>query len=107
MFADVKPNNDSLLYPYLLTVEFSLTHTFGPERETREEAERDTNLEPMFGDLLTSHYRNTFLLGKEGIRIKSREMQSKGLDGSTARWEDRPSWSDACWDHIGATQPSH
>jgi hypothetical protein len=36
VFADVKRNNDSILYPYILTVEFSLGITFGPERQSLE-----------------------------------------------------------------------
>jgi len=31
VFAVVKPN-DSILYPYLLTIEFSLSFAYGPER---------------------------------------------------------------------------
>lgn len=43
VFADVKPN-DSILYPYVLTVEFSLSWSFGPERQSKADAEKDTSL---------------------------------------------------------------
>src|SRR5260370_12614126 len=40
VFADVKPN-DSILYPYILTIEFTLSLTFRPERQSSTESERD------------------------------------------------------------------
>src|SRR5436309_139531 len=40
VFGDVKAN-DSILYPYVVTVEFSLSHAFGPERPNKADAERD------------------------------------------------------------------
>jgi hypothetical protein len=43
VFVDVKPN-DSILYPFVLTIEFSLSHTFGPERQSQADAERDSDL---------------------------------------------------------------
>jgi len=43
VIADVK-SNDSILYPYIITIEFSLTFNSGPERESQEDAEKDANL---------------------------------------------------------------
>ena len=43
VFVDIKPN-DSILYPYILTVEFSLNQTFGPERQSKSEAENDSDV---------------------------------------------------------------
>lgn len=96
VFADVKPN-DSILYPYVLTIEFSLSSTFGPERESRAEAERDTNLSQISGlaALLKGKYRKVYLVGRHDIHLKSRELLREGT------WEERPSWPDACWDQIG------
>jgi hypothetical protein len=64
LFADAKPT-DSTLYPYLLTVEFSLSHTFGPERQSKAEAEKDSDLSPL---LPGAKYRNVYIAGKEGVR---------------------------------------
>lgn len=100
VFADVKSNSESVLYPYLLIVEFSLRHTFGPERQSKEDAQNDSELEAKFGDLLTGRYRNIFLVGKDGIRIRSREFRPMKIDGTVSTWEDRPLWPDACWDQI-------
>src|ERR1700736_6006841 len=46
VFADVRPN-DSILYPFNLTIEFSLSYAYGPERQTKADAEKDTNLSPL------------------------------------------------------------
>ena len=43
VFGDAKTNDDrSVLYPYVLVIEFSLKHTFGPERQTRADAAKDS-----------------------------------------------------------------
>src|SRR5271154_6273874 len=52
VFADAKPN-DSVLYPYAVTVEFYLSFTYGPERQSRAEAESDSNLSPLEVPLAT------------------------------------------------------
>jgi len=45
VFGDAKTNDDrSVLYPYVLVIEFSLKHTFGPERQTRPDAAKDSEL---------------------------------------------------------------
>ncbi len=47
VFADVRPNDSgSVLYPYVLVVEFSLKTAFGPERDNKADAERDSDLSP-------------------------------------------------------------
>lgn len=102
VFADVKPS-DSILYPYILTVEFSLSQTFGPERQTKADAERDSDLsqlEAPLAALLRAKYRNVYLAGKDGIRLKTTEVSRTKLDGTPGTWEERPLWPDACWDHI-------
>jgi hypothetical protein len=102
VFVDVKPS-DSILYPYILTVEFSLRPTFGPERENKADADSDTSLsETQLGVLLKGKYRTTYLVNKDGTRPKSREVLHQKLDGAPGTWEERPSWPDACWDQIGA-----
>jgi len=103
VLVDVRPN-DSVLYPYLLIVEFTLVHTFGAERATKEEAEKDTELKQLLGELLTAKYRNTYLVSKDGIRLRSREFFSRRLDGSPGTWRERTVWQDACWDQIGSAQ---
>jgi hypothetical protein len=98
VFADAKPN-DSVLYPYVISVEFSLRMSFGPERESKVEAENDSTLSPL-PYMPKAKYRNVFLVGKDEVRLKSREVLSQKLDGSSGTWEERPSWPDACWDQI-------
>lgn len=100
VFVDVKPN-DSLLYPYLVVVEFSLPHTFGPERQSKEDAQNDAQLEAKLGELLTLTCRDTYLVGKDNVRVKSREFLPIG-----STWRERSLWSDACWDHIAVKQAS-
>ncbi len=104
VFADVRPN-DSLLYPYALTIEFSLSITFGPERQSKADAEKDTDLAQLPLPPLVARrgkYRNVYLAGQDGIRLKARELLDEKLDGTPVSWKERPSWPDACWDQIGA-----
>jgi len=104
VFADAKPN-DSILYPYILTIEFSLSHTFGPERQNKADAERDSDLSQLEAPLrvlLRAKYRNVYLVSKDGIRLKTTEVLHTTLDGTPSTWEERPLWSDACWDQIAA-----
>ena len=43
VFGDAKTNDDrSVLYPYVVVIEFSLKHTFRPERQTRADAAKDS-----------------------------------------------------------------
>lgn len=102
VFADVKAN-DSVLYPYILTVEFYLAFTFGPERQSKAEAENDSNLSPSGIPLAAaqgSKYLTTYLVSKDGIRLKTTESLETPLDGTPAIWKERPLWPDACWDQI-------
>ena len=102
VFADAKPN-DSILYPYILTIEFSLSLTFGPERQSRADAEKDTDLAQLALPLLAARrgkYRNVYLASKDGVRLKTRELLDEKLDGTLSTWKERPSWPDACWDQI-------
>jgi hypothetical protein len=103
VFIDIKPN-DSLLWPYILTVEFTLRYTFGPERRSKQEAQEDSQLEVELavGKLLTTRYRNTYLVSRDGIRVKAREFLPRTLDGTPSRWKERSIWPDACWDQFGA-----
>ena len=106
VIADTRPN-DSSLYPYVLTVEFNLSITYGPERKSSAEAEKDTDLSPssvliqLGAD--TSKNRNVYLVNKDGIRLKIREtLVKKFLDGTPGHWVERTTWANACWDWIGA-----
>jgi hypothetical protein len=99
VFVDVKPN-DSVLYPYILTVEFSLVQTFGPERDNKADAEKDSDLVPLTA-LLTGRYRYTYLVSKDSVRLKIREVRDQKLDGSDPTWKEKPLWAGACWDQIG------
>jgi hypothetical protein len=45
VIADARPN-DSSVYPYVLTVEFNLSISYGPERKSKTEAGEDTELSP-------------------------------------------------------------
>jgi hypothetical protein len=106
VIADVK-SNDSILYPYVLTVEFSLSFSHGPEHKNKTEAETETELSPssvliqLGAD--TSRNRNIYLVNKDGIRLKTREiLKRKLLDDTPAQWGERSAWANACWDRIGA-----
>jgi hypothetical protein len=102
VLADVKPS-DSVLYPYILTIEFSLSYTYGPERRSEAEAGEDTDLSPLptpVAALRRGKYRAVYLVGKDGVRLKTREVLHEKLDGTPGTWEERPSWPDACWDQI-------
>jgi hypothetical protein len=103
VFADVK-SNDSILYPYILTIEFSLTYTYGPERQSKADAERDANLSQLATPELAlrrGKYRTVYLASKDGILLKTREVLHEKLDGTLGSWEERALWPDACWDRIG------
>lgn len=104
VIADIKPN-DSLLWPYILTVEFSLGHTVGPERLTEKEAQEDSQLETTPGELSTTTYRNTYLVSRDDIRVKAREFLPR-LFGRPLSWKERSLWPDACWDQIAVKQAS-
>jgi hypothetical protein len=106
VIADVRPN-DSVLYPYVLTLEFNLGISYGPERKSKTEAEGDTELSPssvliqLGAD--TSRNRNVYLVNKDGIRLTTRETLTKRFPGGTpGQWVERPTWANACWDWIGA-----
>jgi hypothetical protein len=103
VFVDVK-QNDSLLWPYILTVEFTLRVSYGPERQSKQAAQEDSQLEVglAVGKLLTTRYRNTLLVSRDGIRVKAREFLPPTLDGTPSGWKERPPWPDACWDQIAA-----
>jgi len=104
VFADAKANDESsLLYPYVLILEFSLKMTFGPKRESKADAAKDSELSEPEGIpawLLTSRYRNTYLAGKGGTRLKKSEALDRKLDGSASEWKERAPWPDACWDQV-------
>jgi len=114
VIADVKPS-DSSLYPYVLTVEFNLRIWYGPERKSRTEADRDTELFPSSDPLVTnmSRNRNVYLVSRDGIRPKIREVLDKNhfsdipgkwvsVSGTASQWVERTSWPNACWDWVGA-----
>ena len=114
VIADARPN-DSSLYPYVLTVEFNLSISYGPERKSRTEADRDTELLPSSDPLVTnmSRNRNVYLVSKDGIRLKIREVLDKNhfsdtpgkwvtVSGTASQWMERTSWPNACWDWVGA-----
>jgi hypothetical protein len=98
VFVDVKPN-DSLLYPYILIVEFDLLMTEGKEKNTEEEAENDSNLSPL-PLFHAARYRNTFLVSEDGLHLRATEVLDTDLNGVAKGWEDRPRWADACWDRL-------
>lgn len=105
VIADVR-SNDSTLYPYALTVEFNLSISYGPERKSKTEAERDTELSPssvliqLGAD--TSRNRNAYLVNKDDIRLKTREILQKFPSGKPIQWVERSALPNACWDWIGA-----
>lgn len=105
VIADAKPN-DSSLYPYVLTVEFNLSISYGPERKSKTEADGDKELSPspvlIYLGAGTSRNRNIYLVSKDGIRLKTREVLKKNFPGGTPdQWIERPTWPNACWDWIG------
>jgi len=85
---DVK-KNDSLLYPYLVVAEFTLWLRYSPDFKTRAEAEQSSADNP----LMKSRNRNVYLLGDDGLRLKTTEVLS-------GNWTVRPRWEDACWDQL-------
>jgi hypothetical protein len=87
--VDLKKNGDSLLYPYLVVVEFTLWLHYGDEFNSRDGALQSTADKPLF----KSRNRNIYLLGADGLRLKTTEVFEKD-------WSERPRWDDACWDHI-------
>jgi hypothetical protein len=102
VFADAKAN-DSILYPYIVTVEFYLSFTYGPERQSKAEAENDSNLSPLGVPLAAAQggrYRNVYLVSAEGTRLKATEFFETQSDGATDTWNERPLWPNACWDQI-------
>ena len=112
VIADAKPN-DSNLYPYLLTVEFRLSISYGPERKSKTEADRDTELLPSYDPLVTntSRNRNVYFVSRDGIRLKIREVLQKDsysdMPGQWVhrvgeQWVERTTWPNACWDWVGA-----
>ena len=103
VFADVKPY-DSVLYPYLITIEFKLVLTYAPMRKNKSEAAKDTSLAPIpvgVPSLRGSRYRYLYLVGSDGVRVKEREVFHDPMDGSHGTWSDAPTYPDACWDRIG------
>ena len=104
VIADVR-SNDSLLYPYVLSVEFSLRINYAPERKTKMEAEADTELSPsavlMQLGADASRNRNVYLVSKNGIRLKTREVLRKLPTGKPIEWVERSGLPGVCWDWIG------
>jgi hypothetical protein len=103
VFADIKPY-DSVLYPNTITIEFRLDFTYGPMRKSKAEATKDTNLVTLavgVPSLRGSRYRYIYLVGSDGIRVKSREVFQDPMNGTNGSWSDAPTYPDACWDRIG------
>jgi hypothetical protein len=93
VFVDVKPSG-SILYSYILTIEYSVSFAAGPERQSKADAESDTSLSPMDLIVPTIKHRNSYAIGKDGIRLMKRE--------DPTIWEERLFLSkDACWNQIG------
>jgi hypothetical protein len=89
----VKPSG-SILYSYILTIEYSVSFAAGPERQSKADAESDTSLSPMDLIVPTIKHRNSYAIGKDGIRLMKRE--------DPTIWEERLFLSkDACWNQIG------
>src|SRR5258707_14914289 len=73
MTADVRV---ATFYELTGILEFSLSYAYGPERQSKADAERDTNLSQLATPLVAlrrGKYRNVYLAGKNGIRLKMRE----------------------------------
>lgn len=103
VIADAKAN-DSLLYPYIVNVEFTLKFTYGPEHKSEAEAVSDSNLSPLGIPLAAAQgarYRNVYLVNSDGGRLRATEvLQEPPAQGDSEKWIARPVWSDACWDQI-------
>ena len=114
VIADARPGESSF-YPYVLTVEFRLSISYGPERKSKAEAEGDTALSPSAGVMSLggtgqSRNRNVYLVNKDGIRLKIREVLQKDSHSDmpgqwvfhgTEQWVERTTWPNACWDWVG------
>jgi len=94
VLADIK-KNDSLLYPYMIVVEFWLEMKDGSEFATQEAA-RASDASTFVG---RAHYRNIYLSGDDGLRSVANEILPSSAQ-STEDWEKRHTWDDACWDNI-------
>jgi len=81
---------DSVIYPYLAIIEFTLVMNVGGGHKTKQGAEADNQLHAF----LRAKYRNTYKIGTEITRLDSISVQD--LKGD---WGPRPAWPDACWDH--------
>jgi hypothetical protein len=104
VMADARAN-DSLLYPYVVTVEFYLRFTYGSEHHSKAEAENDSNLSPLGIPLAAAQsakYRNVYFVNKDGARLKSTEVfdTTQQSVGGPGKWIATPVWGDACWDQI-------
>ena len=88
VFADVTPN-DSVLYRYLMVVEFSLEMRSGPERYSTAEADRDIDLSPI-PYMPKGRFRNVYLVGTVVSRLKSREVLSHDHSSSGSWWTGAP-----------------
>jgi hypothetical protein len=102
VLTDAKANDEnSILYPYIVTVEFTLKRSFGLERQSRADAEEDSDLssDGMPDILLVGRYRNTYLVGKD-TRLKKTEFLTNNFGGAPGEWRERPRWPEACWDRI-------
>jgi hypothetical protein len=88
----------SIVHPYQVVVEFSLVWSYGPERKTKEDADKDTDLRPM----LNGRYRNIYGLGHHSLVLAKTEVK----DAVKGTWGDRPRWADACWDSVPKTSLS-
>jgi hypothetical protein len=73
----------SVLYPYQVTVDFSLWWKYGEEFEAKQDAEQSETTTA----LLRFKYRNVYTLGDDGLHL---------------RQPDRKTWPDACWDQLYA-----
>lgn len=90
---DVERTN-SIVNPFKITIEFSLSFAYGPERNLKADAQADTELKPLF----QGRYRNSYSLGQQGAILRTAEVRH-GSD-----WAQRPRWPDACWD---SSEPAH
>lgn len=102
VFVDAK-RNDSLLYPYLVTVRFYLPITYGREHKTKAGAEADSKLYPLNIPLAGAQgdwYRTIYAVSKNAVRIKSAEFRESQIGGASPKWVERTLWPNACWDQL-------
>jgi hypothetical protein len=91
--------SDSVLAPYLGTLEFSTTRTVTPYVKTPQEAERDTRIAFLvwFPQSWTTRHRHVYRIRSDGFELDQRTY----YDRNDQKWYLEESTPDSCWERVG------